>query len=188
MANGTLKVSNIQTSSGSGTITLGQSGETATIASGVTNRLLKPVLRVYGSADQTGLAHNTYHTMAFNTEQLDTANAFNTTTYKFTVPEAGYYFMNLQFSVMTTSGTLITVLAGIYNETDGTNDVGNFRMVSNGDHASANQPYTRSICNTPLLAANDVLYARAYTYSTSGTLTIKHGLNGYSQWSIFKVA
>ena len=36
MANGTLKVSNIQTSSGSGTITLGQSGETITIASGVT--------------------------------------------------------------------------------------------------------------------------------------------------------
>ena len=28
MANGTLKVSNIQTSSGSGTITIGQSGET----------------------------------------------------------------------------------------------------------------------------------------------------------------
>ena len=36
MANGTLKVSNIQTSSGSGTITLGQSGETVTIASGAT--------------------------------------------------------------------------------------------------------------------------------------------------------
>ena len=34
MANGTLKVSNIETSSGSGTITLGQSGETVTIASG----------------------------------------------------------------------------------------------------------------------------------------------------------
>lgn len=36
MANGTLKVSNIQTSSGSGTITLGQSGETITIPSGCT--------------------------------------------------------------------------------------------------------------------------------------------------------
>ena len=35
MANGTLKVSNIQTSSGSGTITIGQSGET--IAGIVTN-------------------------------------------------------------------------------------------------------------------------------------------------------
>ena len=36
MANGTLKVSNIETSSGSGTITLGQSGETITIPSGAT--------------------------------------------------------------------------------------------------------------------------------------------------------
>ena len=36
MANGTLKVSNIETSSGSGTITLGQSGETISIPSGAT--------------------------------------------------------------------------------------------------------------------------------------------------------
>tara|TARA_R100001443_G_scaffold8655_1_gene18061 strand:+ start:507 stop:1121 length:615 start_codon:yes stop_codon:yes gene_type:complete len=36
MANGTLKVSNIETSSGSGTITIGQSGETVTIPSGCT--------------------------------------------------------------------------------------------------------------------------------------------------------
>ena len=36
MANGTLKVSNIQTSSGSGTITIGQSGETISIPSGAT--------------------------------------------------------------------------------------------------------------------------------------------------------
>ena len=36
MANGTLKVSNIQTSSGSGTITLGQSGETVSVPSGAT--------------------------------------------------------------------------------------------------------------------------------------------------------
>ena len=36
MANGTLKVSNIETSSGSGTITIGQSGETISIPSGCT--------------------------------------------------------------------------------------------------------------------------------------------------------
>jgi len=36
MANGTLKVSNIETSSGSGTITIGQSGETITVPSGAT--------------------------------------------------------------------------------------------------------------------------------------------------------
>ena len=183
----TLETNLIQPSSGT-TLTVGASGDTISMASGTTNRLLTPVVRVYGSADQTGLSHNAYHTMAFNTEQLDTANAFNTSTYKFTVPEAGYYLMNLQFSVMTTGSTLITVLAGIYNETQGTNAVGNFRTVSNGDHASTNEPYTRSITNVPSLAANDVLYARAYTYAASGTLTIKHGLNGYSQLSIFKVA
>ena len=183
----TLETNLIQPSTGT-TLTVGASGDTISMASGTTNRLLTPVVRVYGSADQTGLAHNAYNTMAFNTEQLDTASAFNTSTYKFTVPEAGYYLINLQFSVLTTGGTLITVLCGVYNETQSTNAVGNFRMVSNGDHSSTNEPYTRSISNVPLLAANDVLYARAYTYSTSGTLTIKHGLDEHSQMSIFKVA
>ena len=39
MADGTLKVGTITTSSGSGTITLGQSGETITIPSGATDTL-----------------------------------------------------------------------------------------------------------------------------------------------------
>ncbi len=46
MANGTLKVSNIQTSSGSGTITIGQSGETVTIPTGVTMTGMGKVLQV----------------------------------------------------------------------------------------------------------------------------------------------
>ena len=37
MANGTLKVENIQTSSGTGTVTIGQSGETTTVASDTLN-------------------------------------------------------------------------------------------------------------------------------------------------------
>ena len=45
MANGTLKVSNIQTSSGSGTITLGQSGETITSSATMGNGMGK-VLQV----------------------------------------------------------------------------------------------------------------------------------------------
>ena len=40
MANGTLKVSNIETSSGSGTITIGQSGETVDLSNGtITGRM-----------------------------------------------------------------------------------------------------------------------------------------------------
>ena len=124
----TLETNLIQPSTGT-TLTVGASGDTISMASGTTNRLLTPVVRVYGSADQTGLSHNAYNTIAFNTEQLDTAGAFATGTYKFTTQEAGYYLINLQFSVMTTGGTLITILAGVYNETQSTNAVGNFRTV-----------------------------------------------------------
>lgn len=53
MANGTLKVSNIQTSSGTGTITLGQSGETVTVPSGVTMSGMGKVLQVLQNSTTT---------------------------------------------------------------------------------------------------------------------------------------
>ena len=52
MANGTLKVSNIQTSSGSGTITLGQSGETITSSAAMGSGMGK-VLQVVTATDST---------------------------------------------------------------------------------------------------------------------------------------
>lgn len=52
MANGTLKVSNIQTSSGSGTITIGQSGETVNIA-GTSGTGFGKVLQVVHSVNTT---------------------------------------------------------------------------------------------------------------------------------------
>jgi len=52
MANGTLKVSNIQTSSGSGTITIGQSGETVNIA-GTSGTGFGKVLQVVTATDST---------------------------------------------------------------------------------------------------------------------------------------
>ena len=47
MADGTLKVGTITTSSGSGTITLGQSGETISVPSGVTMSGMGKILNVY---------------------------------------------------------------------------------------------------------------------------------------------
>ncbi len=52
MANGTLKVQNIQTSSGSGTITLGQSGETITSSAAMGSGMGK-VLQVVTATDST---------------------------------------------------------------------------------------------------------------------------------------
>jgi hypothetical protein len=51
MADGTLKVGTITTSSGSGTITLGQSGETISVPSGVTMSGMGKVLQVVTATD-----------------------------------------------------------------------------------------------------------------------------------------
>ena len=106
MANGTLKVSNIQTSSGSGTITIGQSGETVTIPSGATltgAAANTPSWRVTMSTAQTGNTNNVAKLVAFDTEVFDTDNAYTNTAsnYKFTVPtgEAGKYFIGANINI-----------------------------------------------------------------------------------------
>ena len=106
MANGTLKVSNIETSSGSGTITLGQSGETVTIASGATQTGIgganTPAFEAYLSADQT-ITDNAVTKIQFNTEVYDDGSGYdNSSNYRFTVPsgEGGTYkfYTTLNFS------------------------------------------------------------------------------------------
>ena len=105
MANGTLKVSNIETSSGSGTITLGQSGETLSVPSGVTldmssgtmtlNSDMKntPSFLAYRSSSQT-ISQNTQTKIAFNTEKYDTTAVYDASTnYRFTPGVAGKYLI-----------------------------------------------------------------------------------------------
>lgn len=98
MADGTLKVGTITTSSGSGTITLGQSGETITIPSGVTlsggvTNTPSFFARVSGNFS---VSDNSTTLLPFATENFDTDNAFDNTAsnYKFTVPsgKAGKYY------------------------------------------------------------------------------------------------
>jgi|TARA_E500000318_G_scaffold108032_1_gene118161 hypothetical protein len=97
MANGTLKVSNIQTSSGSGTITLGQSGETISIPSGVTltgvaGQANDPSFHAYNPQNGS-IDSGTDVVISNNTELFDSSSAYDTTTYKFTPQVAGYYFL-----------------------------------------------------------------------------------------------
>ena len=93
MANGTLKVSNIQTSSGSGTITLGQSGETIALGSGVTSKFNQPAFEANLSANQS-IADNTTVKVEFDREVFDTDNCYdNSTNYRFTPTKAGKYFV-----------------------------------------------------------------------------------------------
>tara|TARA_R100001480_G_scaffold153628_1_gene157025 strand:+ start:432 stop:1004 length:573 start_codon:yes stop_codon:yes gene_type:complete len=86
MADGTLKVGTITTSSGSGTITIG---------SGVTlSGQSYPAFHAYLSADQTSISGNSNTKVQINTEVLDTDNAYdNSTNYRFTPQSAGKYFV-----------------------------------------------------------------------------------------------
>ena len=99
---GTIKTTNIQSISGSGTVTLGTSGETFTVPSGVTVNMSSatqtgvggantPAFQAYLSGTQS-ISTNTMTKVEFNTEVFDTAGAYdNSSNYRFTPLTAGKY-------------------------------------------------------------------------------------------------
>ena len=109
MANGTLKVSNIQTSSGTGTITLGQSGETIIFGSGVTTKFNQPAFQAkFGDSTTQSLSSSVDTKVQFNEEVFDTDNTYdNTTNYRFTPAVSGKYF--IYASVRNTTATDLDV-------------------------------------------------------------------------------
>jgi len=96
MANGTLKVSNIETSSGSGTITIGQSGETVDMSNATKvgfGGINTPAFFAHSASDQGSVSDNTYVKVTLGTEVFDVGACFGSS--RFTVPsgEAGKYFL-----------------------------------------------------------------------------------------------
>jgi len=97
MADGILKVGQIQTSSGSGTITIGQSGETVNIPSGTTFSgagANTPAFQAAMSTVAQTLSDNTQAKVAFNVATYDSGSTYDTTNYRFTPGVAGKYFVS----------------------------------------------------------------------------------------------
>ena len=118
----TLKVDTILKRTGTGTITLGQSGDTIALGSGASQTGFgganTPSFYAYLNTNQTaGTGADTIITL--NAEAFDSDNAFNTTTYKFTPQTAGKYFLygqaridsstdfNMLTNVITLNGTQV---------------------------------------------------------------------------------
>ena len=137
MANGTLKVSNIETSSGSGTITLGQSGETVALGSGASQTLAAntPSFRAYMGAAQT-INDVTNTVVAYNTENFDTDSAYDTSTYRFTVPsgKAGKYFLSAHVYITDSSASLYS--ADFQIRKNGTNQSADSLALDSSDNYS----------------------------------------------------
>jgi len=69
-----------------------------------------PAFSAYIGSNQS-LSANTWTKLQFSTEQFDTASCFdNATNYRFTPNVAGYYFVNVQWTVSTT----MVQISGIY--------------------------------------------------------------------------
>jgi hypothetical protein len=93
MADGTLKVGTITTSSGSGTITLGQSGETVTVTNGVMSGQNYPGFHAFLSSGQT-LSDGAETKLQINSEVYDSDSDYdNSTNYRFTPSIAGKYMV-----------------------------------------------------------------------------------------------
>ena len=113
---GTLFVDNIkqQSSQGSGTITIGASGETVSFASGVTGTNY-PAFEAHSDSNQS-LTDNTYAKVALQTEVLDTNSNFDSSSnYRFTPTVAGKYYIEGQARGSgSNNDTLRNVYAAIY--------------------------------------------------------------------------
>jgi hypothetical protein len=146
-----------QSSQGSGTITLGASGETVALASGASQTMAvnTPAFRATLSSDQS-IADNTTTTVLFNSEVFDTDSAYDTSTGKFQPQTAGKYYV-------------YTVLR---NDTSGTYEV-NARITKNGsdvvgDFVIDNTGNESSVTFTTVELNGSSDYLIVTTYQNSG--------------------
>jgi hypothetical protein len=109
MADGTLKVGTITTSSGSGTITIGQSGETTNIVGTLQNNgaavggTNTPAFHATNSATQD-LTSGAYTKVAFNTETYDDGGVYDhSSNYRFTPGQTGRFFIYYRLGLITSA-------------------------------------------------------------------------------------
>ena len=102
---GTIFVDTLEPQSGT-SLTLGASGDTVTLTSGaVQSNLLYPAFEAYLSASQTGIAHETFTKITFNTELFDEGGHFDTSNNRFTPPVGKYLIYANLFTYDTDEGT-----------------------------------------------------------------------------------
>ena len=167
-------------STNTGTITLGASGDTVTTPTGVTvsgSMSNTPAFRVLMTS-QTSLANATATLLDFNSVQVDTHSAFNTTTHRFTVPTGcgGMYCISLhaRFNSIPQDDNMQCRIHvnGALVSLNG--------QVEGGVAAATRYPHDTAIVN---LSAGD--YVETFAYQNSGS-TITFGTT-YAYFAGFKL-
>ena len=194
----TLKVDTILKRTGTGTITLGQSGDTISVPSGATMDLsnatqtgvggnMTPTFLAHGTSDQSSLSDNTETKRIFNSEIYDTDNAYDTSTGLFTAPSAGKYFFYAIQNVDgggSSVGSTFTIGLSHNSSNDGT--ALTFYKFNSTD-ADANR-FDINVMGIKSLSANDTVGVYCRMDTDGGSWNMYGTGNGrYSQFGGFKI-
>ena len=188
---GTIKTTNIEPIADNGTVTLGSSGDTITIPSGVTiansgtatgfGGVNSPRFRATMSADQN-MSDNSASKIAFNTEDYDIGSCYDTSNYRFTVPsgEGGYYLINAQIHIKSDDdGQHVESFIKLYK--NGSATYYSYDNFSGTGNTNGNMLYNTQVIN---LSASDYIEVYGQINVTTATPQTK---GGYSYFQGFKL-
>ena len=182
-----------QSSQGSGTITLGASGETVSFASGVTG-LNYPAFEAYLATDQSSITDNTPTKVQFDAEAHDTNNCYdNSTNYRFTPNVAGKYYVYSQIFFGGLSGAdLERIRLDIYK--NGSRDFGSDRYLRSQFNGGGQniEPDNMSLNITSIIDMNGTtdyleIYGTINTHDNTNNGVFYGRLNGQSAFSAFRI-
>ena len=171
---GTIKTTNIEPIADNGTVTLGSSGDTITVPSGVTvagSMANTPAFRAEKASNQN-IPNETWTKVTFENEGFDTNSSYDTSNSRFTIPSGmgGKYFVGANILVRN-AGDVNTIDYAIY--INGSQD-DTYRRVH--DYISGTSQYQNSTFGFVLeLSASN--YVEIYNWQNSGG---SMETNGYS--------
>ena len=176
---GTIKATNIEPIADNGTVTLGSSGDTLALGSGVNNQLLRPSFRARKTTNQS-VAASTDVKITFDAEDFDTDSAFADS--KFTVPsgKAGKYSFTF-FNRIRDASDILHLEYSFYKNGSKEDRISNVHNYISGD--SQYQSYGFS--TTMNLNASD--YIEVYVNHTAGGSMSLNGGTGITVFTGFRI-
>ena len=169
----TLKVDTILKKAGTGTITIGQSGDTVTLGTGASQSgfgisNLAPYFLVKLTSAQS-IANNTEVKVQFNSETFDSGGYFdNSTNYRWT-PTSGKYFVFAQIRIQVNSSF---------------SHIGCVIKKNGSNVAAANNDnnYYHTVATQSIVDMNGTDYLEAYAVQNSGS---SQNISGDATWVFF---
>ena len=180
-------------STNTSTITLGVSGDTINVPSGVTianagtatgfgdtNYFSTTGFSAYINATQS-VSSATETTITFDTERYDLGSNFNTSTYTYTAPSAGKYLFNYQVMLKGNSDTVL-LAANVMVKKNGSA----FRDFENNFSANYINKVDQNATLIADLSSSDAILLKCYVSTTSGTPSVQGTItNSYFEgWRI----